>query len=91
MILTLIGMVLVNYAHMNMLGLKTWRRTAEQAVKNYQQCMSVVERFGGDTEKLFGQWQRGRDCEIKLTDKDRSARTRFRRPWFRRRQRRSLS
>ena len=71
LILTLISMVLVNYAHTNMLGLKTWRRTAEQAVKNYQQCMSVVERFGGDTEKLFGQWQRGREYEIKLTDKDR--------------------
>ena len=64
-------MVLVNYAHTNMLGLKTWRRTAEQAAKNYQQCMSVVERFRGDTEKLFGQWQRGREYEIKLTDKDR--------------------
>ena len=71
LILTLISMVLVNYAHTNMLGLKTWRRTAEQAVKNYQQCMSVVERFRGDTEKLFGQWQRGRKYEIKLTDKDR--------------------
>jgi protein-disulfide isomerase len=70
LILTLSGMVLVNYAHMNMLGLKTWRRTAEQAAKNYQQCMSVVERVRGDTEKLFDQWQRGREYEIKLTDKD---------------------
>jgi protein-disulfide isomerase/uncharacterized membrane protein len=70
LILTLIGMMLVNYAHMNMLGLETWRRTAEQAAKNYQQCMSVVERVRGDTEKLFGQWQRGREYEIKLTDED---------------------
>ena len=71
LILTLISMVLVNYAHTNMLGLKTWRRTAEQAAKNYQKCMSVLERFRGDTEKLFGQWQRGREYEIKFTDKDR--------------------
>lgn len=56
-ILTLIGIVLVNYAHVNMLGLKTWRRTAEQAAENYQKCM-------------FGQWQSGREYEIKLTDKD---------------------
>src|ERR1700746_2826105 len=31
LILTLIGIVLLNYALVNMLGLKTWRRTAEQA------------------------------------------------------------
>ena len=61
LILTLISIVLVNYAHTNMLGLKTWRRTAEQAAQNYQKCMSVLERFRGDTEKLFGQWQRGRE------------------------------
>src|SRR4029434_2199585 len=70
LILTLIGMVLVNYAHINMLGLKTWRRTAEQAANNYQKCLSVVQRLRGDTEKLFDQWQRGRQYEIKLTDKD---------------------
>jgi protein-disulfide isomerase/uncharacterized membrane protein len=71
LILTLIGMVLVNYAHINMLGLKTWQRAAEQAAKNYQKCLSVLERVRGDTEKLFAQWQRGREYEIKLTDKDR--------------------
>ncbi|MFZ0709035.1 MAG: vitamin K epoxide reductase family protein [Terrimicrobiaceae bacterium] len=71
LMLTLISMVLVNYAHMNMLGLKTWRRTAEQTASNYQKCMSVLERFRGDTEKLFGQWQGGREYEIKFTDQDR--------------------
>ena len=71
LILTLISMVLVNYAHTNMLGLKTWRRTAEQAAQNYQKCMSVLERFRGDTEKLFGEWQRGREDQIKFTGKDR--------------------
>ncbi len=71
LMLTLISMALVNYAHTNMLGLKTWRRTAEQAATNYQNCMSVLERFRGDTGKLFGQWQRGREYEIKITDKDR--------------------
>jgi hypothetical protein len=55
LLLTLISMVLVNYAHTNMLGLKNWRRTAEQAAQNYQKCMSVLERFRGDTEKLLGQ------------------------------------
>ena len=71
LMLTLISMVLVNYAHMNMLGLKTWRRTAEQTASNYQKCMSVLERFRGDTEKLFGQWQGGREYQIKFTDQDR--------------------
>src|SRR5262249_42198415 len=70
LILTLIGMVLVNYAHVNMLGLKTWRRTAEQTAENYQKCQSVVERLRGKREMLFGQWQSGREYEIKLTDKD---------------------
>ena len=58
LILTLIGIVLLNYALVNMLGLKTWRRTAEQAAENYQKSM-------------FDQWQSGREYEIKLTDKDR--------------------
>jgi len=57
-ILTLISIVLLNYALVNMLGLKTWRRTAEQAAENYQKSM-------------FAQWQSGREYEIKLTDKDR--------------------
>ena len=57
-ILTLISIVLLNYALVNMLGLKTWRRTAEQAAENYQKSM-------------FDQWQSGREYEIKLTDKDR--------------------
>jgi protein-disulfide isomerase/uncharacterized membrane protein len=70
LILTLIVMVLVNYAHVNMLGLRTWQRTAEQTAKNYQKCLSVVKRFRDDTEKLFSQWQGGREYEIKLTDKD---------------------
>ena len=57
-ILTLISIVLLNYALVNMLGLKTWRRTAQQAAENYQKSM-------------FDQWQSGREYEIKLTDKDR--------------------
>src|SRR6201998_2483735 len=57
-ILTLISIVLLNYALVNMLGLKTWRRTAEQVAENYQKSM-------------FAQWQSGREYEIKLTDKDR--------------------
>src|ERR1700756_374083 len=58
LILTLISIVLLNYALVNMLGLKTWRRTAGQAAGDYQKTM-------------FGQWQRGGGDEIKLTDKDR--------------------
>jgi protein-disulfide isomerase len=70
LILTLIGMVLVNYGHVNIFGMKALRRMTEQTAKNYQKCLSVVQRLRGDTEKLFGQWQRGRQYEIMLTDKD---------------------
>src|SRR5260370_33084301 len=56
-ILTLISIVLLNYALVNMLGLKTWRRTAEQAAENYQKSM-------------FAPWQRGVEDQIKLTAKE---------------------
>lgn len=70
LVLTLLGILIVNYAQLNVLGVKTWRKKAEDAATINKQCMSAVEKLKGDTESQFRRWEAGKQHQIPVGEKD---------------------
>jgi protein-disulfide isomerase/uncharacterized membrane protein len=56
-VLTLLAIALVNYSHLNLLGLKTWKQQALHAKAGYDAMLAAVNRIKGDADKLFKNWQ----------------------------------
>lgn len=61
---TLLAIVAVCYCELNMLGLKTWRRTADMRTAEFGACLKVVNEIKGDSELLIALWQSGEVKEI---------------------------
>ncbi len=63
-VLTVLVIFLANYAHLNTLGLKTWRQKALAANAGYEAMLAAVNRIKGDSEKLLKNWQLSEKREI---------------------------
>lgn len=63
-VLTLLAVLLVNFSHFNMLGLKNWKQVAMTANASYEACVAAVNRIKGDADKLFKSWQLSEHREI---------------------------
>lgn len=56
-VLTLLAVFMVNYSHLNLLGLKTWKQQALNAKAGFDTMLAAVNRIKGDADKLFKIWQ----------------------------------
>ena len=63
-VLTVLVIFLANYAHLNTLGLKSWKQKALGANAGYEAMLAAVNRIKGDSEKLLKNWQLSEKREI---------------------------
>lgn len=68
--LTLIGIVILNLSHMNMLAFKKARIEGELAVQSFANCMAKLQPFTQDTEKRFQDWETGKKYPIEVRADD---------------------
>jgi len=76
--LTITMIVVIGYAELNLLGLKTWKSKALAVDTQFSTCVATVKRFQADAEKLFKNWQlatqrditRGSDDPVRSYAKD---------------------
>ncbi len=69
-VMTTLVIAVVLYAHLNSLGLKTWRHKALAADTEYKAILAAVNRIKGDSDRLYKNWQLSEKREISRREDD---------------------
>ena len=74
LLMTIVLVVVVWYAELNSLGLKTWKKNAATSKQTLDQCFQAVNRIKGNAPELLRNWQESTKFDITIRS-DAAART----------------
>lgn len=69
-VVTVLAIAASAYGELNMLGLKTWKRQAQQLEDGYKSCVAAVNRIKEDPETLLRHWRSGTKHDIVVRPDD---------------------